>query len=319
MNMYLPFLRGKLFEFKAIKEFIEESYNGEYGCHIMPIIEPVKKDRKPMMACVEAMGKAKMPFAIVLNSRMGDYQRKTFEIENFLAEEKMKAVTEWIPAFEVNGNANVEDIERAVDDYDFKNVMLIFLYGVDLNDEKVSRLISNQKVAFVAVLNLGQSPVMRRKLAAMQKQLIAIEDRFVDQPSNNAYRPNMDEFFTDTFGYYKSDYNMFGFSDFTALAKNYREGGVLPQVVAIHLTYQKNEDEVYVHHFLSDTRNGSDDIRNEFEEAKNKIMPFFNGKSTTMAIRQIVSGGYPGLGAIKKFSIKNHLELMNRILHEKED
>ena len=112
---------------------------------------------------------------------------------------------------------------------------------------------------------------------------------------------------------------MFGFSDFTALAKNYREGGVLPQVVAIHLTYQKNEDEVYVHHFLSDTRNGSDDIRNEFEEAKNKIMPFFNGKSTTMAIRQIVSGGYPGLGAIKKFSIKNHLELMNRILHEKED
>lgn len=62
--MYLPFLRGKLFEFKAIKEFIDETYNGQYGHHIMPIIEPVKKDRRPMMACVEAMGKAKMPFAI---------------------------------------------------------------------------------------------------------------------------------------------------------------------------------------------------------------------------------------------------------------
>lgn len=319
MNMYLPFLRGKLFEFKAIKEFIEESYNGEYGCHIMPIIEPVKKDRKPMMACVEAMGKAKMPFAIVLNSRMGDYQRKTFEIENFLAEEKMKAVTEWTPAFEVNGNANVENIEQTITNHGLKGVMLIFFYGVDLNDEKVNRLIGNANIKFVAVLNLGQSQTMRRKLAAMNKQLIAIEDRFVEQPSNNAYRVNEDEFFTDTFCYYQTDYKMFGFSDFTALAKNYREGGVLPQVVAIHLAYQKNEDEVYIHHFLSDTKNGSDDIRNEFEEAKGKIMPFFEGKATTLAIRQLVVGGYPGLGAIKKYSIKNHFELMSRILHEKED
>lgn len=92
--MYLPFLRGKLFEFKAIKEFIEESYNGEDGCQIMPIIEPVKKDMKPMLACVEAMGKAKMPFAIVLNSRMGDFQRMAFDIDGFLAEERVKGVSD---------------------------------------------------------------------------------------------------------------------------------------------------------------------------------------------------------------------------------
>lgn len=317
--MYLPFLRGKLFEFKAIKEFIEESYNGEDGCQIMPIIEPVKKDMKPMLACVEAMGKAKMPFAIVLNSRMGDFQRMAFDIDGFLAEERVKGVSDWTPAFEVNGNANVDFIEQAITGYGIEKVMLIFFYGVDLDDEKVSRLINNPQVTFVAVLNLGQSPTMRRKLAAMNKQLIAIDDRFVEQPSNNAYRTNEDEFFTDTFCYYKSDYRLFGFSDFTALAKNYREGGVLPQVVAIHLTYQKNDDEVYVHHFLSDTKNGSDDIRNEFEEAKGKIMPFFGSKPTTIAIRQLVAGGYPGLGAIKKYSIKNHLELMSRVLHEKED
>ena len=308
-----------MFEFKAIKEYIDESYDDEHGCHIMPIIEPVKKDTKPLMACVEAMGKAKMPFAIVLNSRMGDYQRMAFNIDAFLAEDRMRVVPDWAPAFEVNGNANVEAIEEAIEGYRFEKVMLIFFYGVDLNDEKVSRLINNPRVTYVAVLNLGQSPTMRRKLAAMQKQLIAIEDRFVEQPSNNAYRTNEDEFFTDTFSYYASEYKMFGFSDFTALAKNYREGGVLPQVVAIHLTYQKEEDEVYIHHFLSDTRNGSDDIRNEFEEAKNKIMPFFDGKSTTEAIRQLVAGSYPGLGAIKKYSIKNHLELISRILHEKED
>lgn len=317
--MYLPFLRGKLFEFKAIREFIEESYNGGFGCHIMPIIEPVKIDRNPMMACIESMGNAGMPFAVVLNSRMGDYQRATFGIEEFLSEERIKAVVNWTPAFEVNGNANTEAIEKAIEQYDFKNLMLVFLYGVDLNDEKVNRLISNPRVSFIAVMNLVQSPTMRRKLAALEKQLISIEDRFEERPSNNAYRANEDEFFTDTFGYYSTDYKLFGFSDFTALAKNYREGGVLPQVVAIHLTYQKNEDEVYVHHFLSDTRKGTDDIRNEFEEAKDKITPFFDGKAITQAIRQLVTGNYPGLGAIKKYSIKNHLELMSRILHERED
>ncbi len=316
--MYLPFLRGKLFEFKAIKEFIDESYNRDYGDHIMPIIEPVKNDIKPMMSCIEAMGKANMPFAIVLNTCMGDYQRKTFDIETFLVENRI-TLSNWAPAFEVNGNANVVTIEQTIANYDLSNVMLIFFSGVDLNDKKVNGLIRSPKVTYVTVQNLSQSPTMRRKLAAMEKKLITIEDRFVEQPSNNAYRNNIDEFFTDTFSYYATDYNMYGFSDFTSLAKNYREGGVLPQVVAIHITYQKEEDEVYIHHFLSDTKNGSNNIRNEFEEAKNKIMPFFNSKPTTQAIQQLTATGYPGLGAIKKYSIKNHIELMNRILHEKED
>ena len=66
--MYLPFLRGKLYELKAIKEYIEDGYGNEYGRHIMPIIEPVKKDRRPLMSCIETMGNAGMPFAVVLNS-----------------------------------------------------------------------------------------------------------------------------------------------------------------------------------------------------------------------------------------------------------
>ena len=36
-------------------------------------------------------------------------------------------------------------------------------------------------------------------------------------------------------------------------------------------------------------------------------------------VRQISEKDYPGLGAIKKYSIKNHFELMDRILHDRED
>lgn len=167
--MYLPFLRGKLFEFKAIKEFLDETSPGDKGHQVMPIIEPVKKDIKPMLSCVEAMVKGGMPFAVVLNSRTGDYKRMGFDIDTFLADQRMDGVAEWTPAFEVNGNASVEAIEHAVESHDFKKVMLVFFYGVDLNDEKTARLVSNPRVQFVAVLNLGQSPTMRRKLAAMNK------------------------------------------------------------------------------------------------------------------------------------------------------
>ena len=313
--MYLPFLRGKLYELKAIKEYIDEGYGKEYGRHIMPIIEPVKKDLRPLLSCVDAMGKASMPFAVVMNSQMGDFQRMSFDVPSFMAG---IAGVEWTPAFEVNGNANVEAIESSIQEFGFKNVMLVFFTNVDLDDEKIRRLVNSDTVAFIAALNLTQRPPIIAGLKGTGKQIINIEDCFPEKTPNNAYRDMTDEFFSDTFSYYKSLFGLYGFSDFTALARNFREGGVLPQVVAIHMTYRKSDKVVNVHHFLSDSRNGSNNIRAEFQEANAKIPPFYENQPSTLAVRQISEMGYPGLGAIKKFSVKNHFELMSRILHEME-
>ena len=314
--MYLPFLRGKLYELKAIKEYIDEGYGKEYGRHIMPIIEPVKKDIRPLLSCVEAMGQAKMPFAVVLNSRTGDFQRAAFDVSALVA--KVQGML-WSPAFEVNSNANVDAIEAAIGENGLENVMLVFFSIVELDDEKVRRLVSNGAVKYIAAMNLTQRISIAEEIRDYGKELINIEDCFPEKTPNNAYRDNLDEPFSDTFSYYKTRFDFFGFSDFTALARNFKEGGVLPQVVAIHMTYRKSDRLIYVHHFLSDSRNGSNNIREEFREANEKIAPFFADKPSTLAVSQISSMSYPGLGAIKKFSIKNHFELMSRILHEKED
>lgn len=314
--MYLPFLRGKLYELKAIKEYIVEGYGKEYGRHIMPIIEPVKKDMRPLLSCVEEMGQANMPFAVVINSRTGDFQRATFDIPTFL--NKVQDM-HWFPAFEVNGNANVETIESVIGEYGLMNVMLVFFSIVELDDEKVRRLVDNGAVKYIAAMNLTQRISIADDLRELGKELINIEDCFPEKAPNNAYRENIDEPFSDTFSYYKTKFEFFGFSDFTVLAKNFKEGGVLPQVVAIHMTYRKSERVIYVHHFLSDSRNGSNNIREEFREANEKIAPFFADKPSTLAVDQISTREYPGLGAIKKYSIKNHFELMSRILHERED
>ena len=314
--MYLPFLRGKLYELKAIKEYIEEGYGKEYGRHIMPIIEPVKKDLRPLTSCAEAMGKAGMPFAVVMNSQMGDFQRMSFDVTSFMAG---IAGIEWTPAFEVNGNANVEAIEFSIQQFGFRNVMLVFFTNVDLDDTRIRSLVNSDAVAYIAAINLTQRPPIIAGLKETGKKIITIEDCFPEKTPNNAYRDMPDEFFSDTFSYYKSLFSLYGFSDFTALARNFREGGVLPQVVAIHMTYRKSDKAVNVHHFLSDSRNGSNNIREEFKEANDKIPPFYEDKPSTLAVRQMFGMGYPGLGAIKKFSVKNHFELMSRILHERED
>lgn len=314
--MYLPFLRGKLYELKAIKEFIEEGYGKDYGRHIMPIIEPVKKDMRPLLSCVEAMGQASMPFAVVLNSCTGDFQRSAFDVPALL--EKVQGMR-CSPAFEVNGNANVEAIEAAIGENGLSNVMLVFFSIVELDDEKVRRLVSNEAVRYIAAMSLTQRPPVIAELKEFGKELITLEDCFQEKTPNNAYRENLDEFFSDTFYYYKSLFGLFGFSDFTALSRNYRDRGALPQVVAIHMTYRKSDKVVNVYHFLSDSRNGANDIRGEYKEANAKIPPFYADKPTTTAIDQIVQKDYPGLGAIKKYSIKNHFELMSRILHEKEN
>ena len=291
--MYLPFLRGKLYELKAIKEYIEDWYGKESIRHIMPIIEPVKKDRRPLMSCIEAMGNAGMPFAVVLNSRTGDYEKALFDVPSFLDEDKLQGV-QWTPAFEVNGNANVDAVETVINENGLKDVMLIFFTIVDLDDEKIKRIVNNGAVKYIAALNMIQRPAILDELTDAGKLVITIEDCFQEKSPNNAYRDNLDESFSDTFYYYSSRFGLYGFSDFS-------------------------ERVINVHHFLSDSRNGANDIRNEFKEANDKIPPFYVDKPTTKAIEQISGKDYPGLGAIKKYSIKNHFELIERILHERED
>ena len=196
--MYLPFLRGKLYELKAIKEYIEDWYGKESIRHIMPIIEPVKKDRRPLMSCIEAMGNAGMPFAVVLNSRTGDYEKALFDVPSFLDEDKLQGVL-WTPAFEVNGNANVDAVETVINENGLKDVMLIFFTIVDLDDEKIKRIVNNGAVKYIAALNMIQRPAILDELTDAGKLVITIEDCFQEKSPNNAYRDNLDESFSDTF------------------------------------------------------------------------------------------------------------------------
>lgn len=90
---------------------------------------------------------------------------------------------------------------------------------------------------------------------------------------------------------------------------------MLPYALAIHLSYKRNEEQIYVHHFVSDSNETNNDVKNKFREAAQKVEPFYINRPKTSAVEELIlkandSNGYPGLGYLKKLSIKNHLELI---------
>ena len=198
--------------------------------------------------------------------------------------------------------------------------MIILPNGADVNDESLMDFLRNERVSYIVNGNNGNRST-RARLLRLNKQLISLEDRFNNKSRNADYADPDDEFFSDDFAYYNAD-GLYGFSDYTSLPKDFIEGGMMPYAIAIHLTYQKADDQIFVHHFVSDNNFDQSNIRGKFHEAAIKIAPFYdNCIAHTTSVDELIEkasqdDGYPGLGYIKKLSILNHLELLNGILSD---
>lgn len=309
--MYYPYLRAKQFELKAIREFSSE-HTGQNI--ILPILEPVKQLTNALSTAIDDMIVNGLKFALIINPNDGDFKHPTVNFSLWQEKDNMKQ-EHWIPAllFTRNGEDQIRNIIREAS---LHNVMIVFRDGMDLDDEAAWSIINDEHVGYV--VNAFGSSISRRlrsKLKNSGKQIIRLDDCFKSRLRNADYALNVDEFFSEEPFFYDEDGYFEGYSDYTTLPSDYVEGGMLPYALVIHLTYKKNEDQLYVHHFVSDSNETNSDVRRKFREAARKVAPFFEGKQRTPAIEEIIAkandpDGYPGLGYIKKLSIKNHLDLI---------
>ena len=312
--MYFPYLRGKQYELLALRDFAIRTHNKE---HIVPIIEPVKQQFSGLNTAISTMLDNGLRFTMILNPKDGDFKHPN--VKNDILD-SLTALSNshegWIPAYIYKRNADTL-IDHIVKN-NLQQVMIILPDGADVNDEKLMEFLRNKRIAYIANGNNGNRST-RARLLRLNKKLISLENRFNSKPRNTDYTDLDDEFFSDDFAYYKAD-GLYGFSDYTTLAKEFVEGGMMPYAIAIHLTYQKAEDQIFVHHFISDSNFDQSNIRGKFHEAAIKIAPFYDkGITHTFAVEELIEkanqeDGYPGLGYIKKLSILNHLELINDIL-----
>lgn len=308
--MYYPYLRGKQFELLALREFVDLYSN---NCNIFPVIEPVKTSFNSMKIALNKFIKENIFFAVVLNPQIGDLVRRT----NLILEELQNELSDrdrWMPTFIVNNKPTF--IQRLITNGDFQRVMLICSESVNIDDPEFIDLIKLPSVS--KVLISGDNRSLKRKLDSLGKEIIRFDDQFKAQKKNADYIDVLEERFTEEHCYYLKD-GFQGFSDYTVLSSDYSDGGRLPYAVAIHLTYQKNADEIWVRHFVSDTNDDNTNIQKKFGEAAKKAVEFFgeigySNEAINELAKYFEHAQYPGLGVLKKISIKSHIELINGIL-----
>lgn len=307
--MYYPYLRGKQFELIALREFSKEAPTPS---HVCPIIEPVKSSFNGLKTAIDTLSSNNISFALVLNPTEGDFRRKQQDIlENLPV---LRDLMGWIPAFIYKGNGG--NIETYIATNSLNDIMIIFQDSIDLSKEDVSQLLKNNSIKYI-VANIEGDRRNRRLLAKSGKELIRLDDQFHEQPRNADYLNIPEEKFTEEHKYY-SEEGYKGFSDYVTLPSSFKESGMLPYAVAIHMTYEKNEDEIFVRHFVSDRNSDNTNIPGKFYEAATKLKAFYTGIPGTQASSELITildaNRYPGLGVLKKLSIKNHLELIEKYL-----
>ena len=312
--MYYPYLRGKQFELIALREFADL-----YNCYkAIPIIEPVKSAFNSLILAVSMMKKKGLKFALILNPQVGDIIGQTQVIETGLAG-VLEDRTIWSPAFIVNNN-NHHQIITHISSQNYQNVFLICIDNFDTSASSLAQVIQMPNVSHI-VINAGNSR-LKRLADKSNKSVIRLDDNFNPQRKNSDYLTIPEEMFTEEYNFFDDD-GYDGISDYTVLPSEFVDGGMLPFAIAIHWTYEKNSDSVWIRHFVSDTNDDNSNIQGKFAEAAQKAVGFFDFKNISNSAaeelkRYVRVGQYPGLGVIKKLSIKNHIELMNQIFLRRE-
>lgn len=313
--MYYPFLRAKQFELKALKDFFQECPDES---RIVPILEPVNSNTSALLSALNYFVERRKHFAVIMNPKLGAFEHSTVDFT--FAADNLDIISSdfFIPAYLVQNNA--DEVISMLGGENGNNVMLIFPKGTDTDKSSIRTLVNHQRVTTI-VCSFSQSlRSTKSDLLALGKNIVTFEDNFKEQKRNADYLNMEDEIFSQTFRYYSEDHFQ-GFSDYTALPSSYSGEGMLPYALAIHLTYPLNNNRINIHHFVSDSNRDQTNIQGKFFEAARKLVAFYGQNIyRTDSVDELISRendkekGFPGLGYLKKLSVKNHLELIHYLL-----
>ena len=306
---YYPILRGKQFDLLAIKDIASKISGSKKIC---PIIEPVRDNFGAINRTLASSMSVSQDVALILNPLIGDLSEYSIEQIKKGVDASSLDSEYFTAIFHLPQRTNEAFWEQV---NSFQRIGFIVNASSDKNCEQFRTLFKSDKIKIV--LFLDEDRRLKKDLGEYKIPRVLIKDKFIQRRRNVDYLEADNELFTEEHVYAKQDmYD--GFSDYTLMPAEYTEGGWLPYAVAIHLSYQNTDNQIFVRHFISDSNTDTSDIQGKFEEALNKALNFFEGRyPITDGIKLLKYykevGEYPGLGVLKKISIMHHLELMNTI------
>ncbi|MFD2827205.1 sce7725 family protein [Leeuwenhoekiella polynyae] len=310
--MYYPFLRGKQFEILAVKELSGNVLNKSEK--ISPIFELVKispslKNALPILV------KNGINFNLIINPREGSLIGNYTEIIDFISK-YLGHYQNYQIAIIIDNKTQLRTIvELLLKSKCTNRISLIHNRSQDNIDRILEYLNSNFEIIshIINVDNIRE----RYFLNFNKSSIVTLKDSFISQIKNSEYLKVGESEFSEEHLYFEKE-NLKGFSDFLTIGDKYMKGGFSPYAVAIHISYVYNE-KVRVKHFVSDSNTDNTNVAGKYSEALEKLIAWENQYNlNTIAMKQFKEyyreQHYPGLGTIKKLSIMNHLEVIDRLL-----
>lgn len=306
--MYHPYFRGKQFELIAIRELAPQMAEAGF----VPVIEPVREPLKALARTLQAVTDAGGQAIVIVNPEHGDHQEGGDSIsalldDGYLENEQISAGILLKPTM------NLGDAIACHTAHLGHNPVFVhagFLEPAAFADYLGNALAGSRHVFQEDSANL----LYRRHFNGSTRVLV--RDGF--EPRRNADYPAV-ELFSELHLTY-TDMGMNGFGDFLMVGDRFSEGGGPAYAVAIHLTFidPTKEDVMYVYHFVSDTRDTPTDPAGKFAQALNKLIAKLNSGESHLfessAITELrgfhEAGHFPGLGYVKKLSMKHHIETL---------
>ena len=309
--MYYPFLRARQFELIAIRELAAEH---AIQVHVIPVFEPVKESVNNLNLANSALVEFGQPAFLILNPGNGDLIGDHKIFCHYLAGLDRKGFT---PAFHYANNADY--ISTMIDEFRFENCMLV-LRSNFTDDVSLRELCNSETVSHIMVLDPQKNRSLDRYIKGLNKVYIRMDDLFEKKEKNADFLHITAHKFTEEHLYYAED-GYQGFADYTVLPSEFVDGGSTPRAVVIHLTYinADEDDQIWIRHFTSDTNDSIVNVQGKFAEAAAKALEFCDRHPLdNSAIRELRfyydEQRYPGLGVVKKISMKNHLLIIQSYL-----
>lgn len=279
----------------------------------VPIIEPVQESLNGLSRALDAVATADGKAIVVVNPQHGSHKEDGGELSELLRKGAHlgKSVS---PGMLLRPSTTPTEIEYFLKEY--QEVPSAFIhYG--FNDANfISNQIAKRGLSVKNVFIDDYAGFLYRKQFPSDTRIL-IKDGFSLQKRNADY-PEV-ELFSDlhlTFDQYRAE----AFGDFLMVGDNYNEGGGPAYAVAIHLTFidDNQQEQMYIHHFVSDTRDTPTDTAGKFAEALEKLVAEVTTDNSqimrTSAIAEFLDlherGHFPGLGHVKKLSMNHHIETL---------
>lgn len=310
--MYFPYLRGKQYELISLRELSEDMSE---TLVIHPIIEPVKETTSTLRITCEHLVKSEIPFTLILNPSVGDLRGSYNEIIHFINTEIGDFGLLHLGVL-IHSNTDLNTLNQSLGALENQYPFTIVHMSQYPDTDHLSLFYNNKTVNY----NLFRDPnlVRRYRRIINQNTKVILSDPFNSKPTNADYAEVPDEFFTDEHNFYQDD-GFVGFSDYLTIGEDYSDSGFAPYAVTIHLTYLRDDGQIWIRHFVSDSNEDYSDVPGTYKEALDKLIPFINehgleSNACNEFRRQHETGHYPGLGSVKKLSITHHIELIMDVL-----